>query len=148
MTDQSRCVDYRDKPGHDTVGLFPWRGVDAPPILIEAILQERLESAMAKKTKKTRKKVTAKAAKKSKALKKKAAKKKTAKRKTAITKKRRKVAAKKKPAPKKVRKPPPESFAHKVEHEVEDVVTEIADIFTDAERLHQKLDPGISREPE
>ena len=64
------------------------------------------------------------------------------------TKKRRKVAAKKKPAPKKVRKPPPESLVHKVEHEVEDVVTEIADIFTDAERLHQKLDPGISREPE
>jgi hypothetical protein len=98
---------------------------------------------MAKKTKKTRKRA-AKATRKSKALKKK----KGAKKKTAMTKKRRKLAAQKKPARKKISKARPESFTHKVEHEVEAVATEIADIFTDAERLHQKLDPGISREPE
>jgi hypothetical protein len=105
---------------------------------------------MAIKKKKTRKRA-AKATRKSKALKKKGAKKstkKTAKKKTAMTKKRRKVAARKKPVHKKISKARPESFTHKVEHEVEAVATEIADIFTDAERLHQKLDPGISREPE
>jgi hypothetical protein len=103
--------------------------------------------AMAKKTKKTRKRTAAKAAKKSKSSKKK---------KAAAAKKGRKLAARKKSKPvankksthKKIRKAPPESFAHKVEHEVEDAVTEVADIFTEAERLHQKLDPGISREPE
>jgi phenylalanyl-tRNA synthetase alpha subunit len=115
-----------------------WRRILAPPILLPALWGR---PAMAKKT---RKKAAAKAAKKSKGLKKK---------KTAAAKKHRKVLArkkskpiaKKKPAHKKLPKPPPpESFPHKVE----DVIKEIADIFTDAERLHQKLDPGVSREPE
>jgi hypothetical protein len=113
-----------------------WRRANAPPILLPALGRP----AMAKKS---RKKAAAKAAKKSKGSKKK---------KAAATKKGRKVsarkkskpAAKKKPARKIIRKPPPESFPHKVE----DVIKEIADIFTDAERLHQKLDPGVSREPE
>ena len=103
---------------------------------------------MAKKKTKTRKRAAAKVAKKSKALKKKGARK-AARKKTAIAKKRGKVAAKKKPARKTIRrKARPESFVHKAEHEVEAVATEIADIFTDAERLHQRLDPDISREPE
>jgi hypothetical protein len=102
------------------------------------------EPAMAKKS---RKRAAAKAAKKSKGSKKK---------KTTAAKKGRKAVARKKfaaktklitkarPARKIIRKPPPESFVHKVE----DVITGIGDIFTDAERLHQKRDPGISREPE
>ena len=91
--------------------------------------------------------------KKSKILtKKKAARKKAAKKKSAIAKKRRKVAAqkkskpiaKKKPAEKKISTQPPESFPHKVA----DAVTAVVDILTDAERLHHKLDPGVSNEPE
>ena len=42
------------------------------------------------------------------------------------------------------RKPPPESLLHKIEGEF----TAILDTLTDAERLHEKLDPGVSREPE
>jgi hypothetical protein len=99
--------------------------------------------------KKSRKRAAVKAARKSKVSKKKkaAAAKKGRK---AVARKKSKPAAKKKlvararPARKTIRKPPPESFAHKVE----DVVKEIADIFTDAERLDQKLNPGVSREPE
>ncbi len=40
--------------------------------------------------------------------------------------------------------PPPESLSHKIAGAVGAVV----DIFTDAERLHHKLEPGISNEPE
>jgi len=104
--------------------------------------------------KKTRKRVASKAAKKSKAL----TGKKGAKKKAAVTKKRRKIAARKKSKPvakkkliakktpgrKKIRKAPPESFLHKVD----DVFTAVVDTLTDAERLHHKLDPGVSREPE
>jgi hypothetical protein len=99
--------------------------------------------------KKTRKKSAAKAAK---------TRKKTAKRKNAVARKSRKVAARKKSkpvasktliakeraAPKTIRKPPPGGLLH----EVEEIVTEVGDIFSDAEQLHQRLDPGISREPE
>jgi hypothetical protein len=99
--------------------------------------------------KKTRKKSAAKAAK---------TRKKTAKRKNAVARKSRKVAARKKSkpvasktliakeraAPNTIRKPPPGGLLH----EVEEVVTEVGDIFSDAEQLHQRLDPGISREPE
>ena len=104
--------------------------------------------------KKTRKKSAAKAAKKSKT----ATRKKTAKKKNAVARKSRKVAARKKSkpvasktliakeraAPKTIRKPPPGGLLH----EVEEIVTEVGDIFSDAEQLHQRLDPGISREPE
>ena len=109
---------------------------------------------MAKKTHKT---AAAKATKTSKGL----TKKKGAKKKGAVakkTKKTRKVAAQKKSKPiakkkliakkalarKKIRKPPPESFVHKVE----DAFTAVVDTLTDAERLLQKLDPAASREPE
>jgi len=95
--------------------------------------------------KKTRKRVASKAARKSKAATKKA-------KKAAPTKKRRKAAAQKKskpavskkPAAKKVRTPRPESLPERVA----DVFTAIVDTLTDAERLHHKLDPGVSREPE
>jgi hypothetical protein len=40
--------------------------------------------------------------------------------------------------------PPPESLSHKIANAVGAVV----DNFTDAERLHHKVDPGISNEPE
>ena len=142
-------MDTRVKPAYDTVRMFLWRGANArpilPPLRLAAILRQRPGSAMAKKT---RKRAAAKAAKKSKAL----IRKKRAKKKTAVAKKRRKAAAwkkskpvaKKTPVRKKIRQPPPESFPHKVE----DVATEIVDILTDAERLHRKLDPGVSREPE
>ncbi len=94
----------------------------------------------------TGKRAASKATKKAKAL---------TKKKDAVTKKRRKVAAPKKSKPiakekkkklagKKIRKPPPESFADKVA----DAFTAIVDTLTDAERLHHKLDPGVSREPE
>jgi hypothetical protein len=39
---------------------------------------------------------------------------------------------------------PPESLPHKIA----DAVTAVVDILTDAERLHRKLDPGVSNEPE
>jgi hypothetical protein len=97
-------------------------------------------SAMAKKV---RKKAASKATKKSRALPKK---------KGAVTKKKRKAAAKKKSKPiakkkltrKKIRKPPPESLRD----EVAGAFTAVVDTLTDAERLHHKLDPGVSREPE
>ncbi len=98
--------------------------------------------------KKTRKRTAAKVTKKPKILtKKKTARKKAAKKKSAISKKRRKVAAQKKSKPiakKKISMQPPESFPHKVA----DAFTAIVDILTDAERLHHKLDPGVSNEPE
>jgi hypothetical protein len=96
--------------------------------------------------KKSRKKAAAKATKKTKALTKKKAAKKSAKKTIAVTKKRRKTAAPKKPIAKKAaaRKPLPESLLHKIEGEF----TALVDTLTDAEHLHQKLDPGVSREPE
>jgi hypothetical protein len=114
-----------------------------------AIFQQTLGPVMAKKT---RKKAAAKAAKKSKGLKKKAAA--TKKGRKAAARKKSKPAAKKKliakarPARRKIRKPPPVSFPQKVEREAEDIIRGIGDIFSDAEQLHQKLDPGVSREPE
>lgn len=39
---------------------------------------------------------------------------------------------------------PPESLTHKIA----DAVTAVVDILTNAERLHRKLDPGVSNEPE
>ena len=47
-------------------------------------------------------------------------------------------------AGKTVTAPPRESLSHKIESAVAAVV----DIFTDAERLHHKLEPDISNEPE
>ena len=133
--------------------MFPWRGANAPSIrVMAAILRERLGSAMAKKT---RKSTAAKATKKSKA----STRKKGAKTKGAVSKKRRKVAAQRKKskplakkniknkktlARKKIRKPPPESFSEKVA----EAFTAVVDTLTDAERLHHKLDPDVSREPE
>jgi hypothetical protein len=112
-----------------------WRGTDAPSILSAAILRETLGSAMAKKA---RKKPASKAAKKSKGFKKKGA----------MSKKKRKAAAKKKSKPVAKKrlgsKPPPKSFPGKVAG----AFTALADTLTDAERLHHKLDPGVSREPE
>ena len=97
--------------------------------------------------KKTHKRAAAKAAKKSKAL----TRKKGAKKKSAATAKPRKAAAphkskpaKKKPVRHKIAEPPPKSFPEKVAG----AFTAVVDILTDAERLHHKLDPGVSREPE
>jgi hypothetical protein len=104
--------------------------------------------------KKTRKKTASKAGKKIKAL----TRKKAAKKKIAVTKKSRKAAAAKKskpvakktavaktrPAATKASAPPPESLPHKIAG----AFTAVVDILTDAERLHHKLDPGISNEPE
>lgn len=100
---------------------------------------------------KKKRKAAAKAAKTSKA------KRKVAKKKTAIAKKRGTLAARKrkpvvtkaavqaKPAEgKKAGAPPPESLSHKIGSAVGAVI----DILTDAERLHHKLEPGISNEPE
>jgi hypothetical protein len=96
------------------------------------------------------KKSRRKAAKKSKAATKKKGVATKKKRKIAVRKKsspavRKKLVAKKKPAGKKATTPsPPESISRKVAGAFNAVV----DVFTDAERLHQKLDPDISREPE
>ena len=119
--------------------------------------------------KKKRKKATAKVAKTTKALakkkttkalaKKKAAKRKTAGKKIAVAKKRPKTAVAtqaksvaKKPvvkapaqsAPGTKAAAPPETLSHKIA----DAVGAVVDIFTDAERLHHKLEPDISNEPE
>ncbi len=112
--------------------------------------------------KRTRKKAAAIATKKSTVLtRKKSAKAKNAKaknagRKAATAKQRRKVATKvaapkksapvpkTKAAPEKAASPSRKSFVEKVEGAVGAMV----DIFTDAERLHRRLDPGISNEPE
>lgn len=71
-----------------------------------------------------------------------------AKKKGAVTKKKRKIATRKKFKPSAARKitrrRPPETLLEKVE----DAFTAVADTLTDAERLHRKLDRGISREPE
>ena len=44
--------------------------------------------------------------------------------------------------------PPPKSFVQKVEQKIEGAVAAAIDILTDAERLHHKLEPGISQTPE
>lgn len=127
--------------------------------------KKRKRTAKAAKT--TKASAKQKAAKK-KSVKKKTAKKKTAKKKTAVAKiLRKRVPAKKsksganrlaktpvkKPAAMTTAKtaaggkpvaPPPESLSHKIANAVGAVV----DVFTDAERLHHKLEPGISNEPE
>ena len=98
--------------------------------------------------KKRRKKAAARATKSAKVT----AKRTSAKTKAAIAKTRRKVAAPKpsrpvaakKPERKPIAKPRPESFAKKVAH----AFTAVVDTLTDAERLHHKLDPGVSPEPE
>ena len=43
---------------------------------------------------------------------------------------------------------PPRSFVQKVEQKIEGAVEAAIDILTDAERLHHKLDPGVSPIPE
>lgn len=43
---------------------------------------------------------------------------------------------------------PPRSFVQKVEQKIEGAVAAAVDILTDAERLHHKLEPGISQIPE
>jgi hypothetical protein len=55
-----------------------------------------------------------------------------------------KVIARKKSTGKKNRKPPPQSIPQMVEG----AFTAVLDTLSDAERLHRKLDPGVSREPE
>lgn len=55
-----------------------------------------------------------------------------------------KVAAKRKPIRKRVARKQPESFSHKVA----DVFKTVVDTLVDAEQLHHKLDPEVSREPE
>ena len=40
------------------------------------------------------------------------------------------------------------SLLRKVENKVAGAFRAVADTLTDAEQLHEKLDPGISREPE
>jgi len=99
--------------------------------------------------KKTRKKATAKAAKTSKAA---------SKKKGATTKGRKSAAPRKskslaRPAAKPVAAPKPTepakpSFLKRVEKKAASLFTGIADTLADAEQLHEKLDPGVSREPE
>jgi hypothetical protein len=110
--------------------------------------------------KKTRTKAAAKAAKLKASSKKKAAKKKTVAKKVAtkmaITTKGRKAVAPKKSKP--VAKPaaktkpageqPHQSLLERVEKKIAGAFTAVADTLTDAEQLHEKLDPGVSREPE
>ncbi len=50
--------------------------------------------------------------------------------------------------PKTATDPAKPSLFERVEKKAENLFTEVADTLTEAERLHQKLDPGISREPE
>jgi hypothetical protein len=104
--------------------------------------------------KKARKQAAAKVAKRS--TKKKSAKKKSAGRKAAVAKKRRKVAAKvsapkkfqpiseAKPAAKAAVPPPRKTIVERLEG----AVGAVADIFTDAEQLHHRLDPDPSRDPD
>jgi hypothetical protein len=109
--------------------------------------------------KKARKQAAAKVAKRStkkKSAKKKSAKKKSAGRKAAVAKKRRKVAAKvsapkkfqpiseAKPAAKAAVPPPRKTIVERLEG----AVGAVADIFTDAEQLHHRLDPDPSRDPD
>jgi hypothetical protein len=102
-------------------------------------------SAMVKKT---RKKSAAKAAKKAKA----SSKTKGAKKKAAPAKSRRKVAARKKSKPAANKKPAGKKVHKSLLKEIEDKVSgafhAIVDTFTDADRLHHQLDPGVSKEPE
>jgi hypothetical protein len=49
-----------------------------------------------------------------------------------------------KPAPRKAARPPHKSFVQRVEG----AFGAVADILTDAEQLHHRLEPGISNEPE
>ena len=47
------------------------------------------------------------------------------------------------------KKPPAQpSLLRKVENKVAGAFRAVTDTLTDAEQLHEKLDPGISREPE
>jgi hypothetical protein len=50
--------------------------------------------------------------------------------------------------PKPATDPAKPSLFKRVEKKAENLLTGIADTLTDAEQLHEKLDPGISREPE
>jgi hypothetical protein len=141
----------------------PWCGAVAALILALGVIQRATSGE--KMAKKKRKKATAKAAKRTKALatkalaKKKTAKKKITGKKIAVAKKRPKTKAAtqtkssaKKPATKAPARSgpgtkagaPPETLSHKIAGAVSAVV----DIFTSAERLHHKLEPDISNEPE
>jgi len=110
--------------------------------------------------KKARKKVAAKASKPvRRAAKRKAAVAKS-RRKSATAKKAKPVAKKAKPVAKQAKPtaakpivaqqpaPPPKSFVQRVEQKIEGAVAAAVDILTDAERLHHKLEPGISQTPE
>ena len=55
-----------------------------------------------------------------------------------------KLAAKRKPARKRVAQKKPEAFSRKVA----DAFKAVVDTLVDAEQLHHKLDPEVSREPE
>jgi hypothetical protein len=126
-------------------------------LLFAIILRETRGTAMAKKT---RTKAAAKAAKPKASSKKKAAKKKPVAKKAAakiaVTTKSLKAAAPKKSKPvaepaaktKPAGEQPHQSLLERVEKKVAGAFTAVADILTDAEQLHQKLDPGVSREPE
>jgi hypothetical protein len=112
---------------------------------------------MAKKTRRktaSRSAKTLKPAGKKKKTKSKTAKQKSTNKKAAVAKTRRTAAAKPakkskpavqaKPAPKKAVRPPQKTFVQRVEG----AFGAVADILTDAEQLHHRLDPGISKEPE
>jgi len=97
--------------------------------------------------KKTRKQAAAKAAKAAKSMRKTGGAKKPAAARSGrkVTAPRKvKAGARKRPAGKKIQK----SFLKDVERKVAGAVTGLVDTLTDAERLHQQLDPGISNEPE
>jgi hypothetical protein len=104
--------------------------------------------------KKTRKKAAAKAAKTAKTSSKKkvAQKKAVAKKfttKAATAKSPKATVPKKPPAPSNLAsKPAQPSLLRKVENKVAGAFRAITDTLVDAEQLHEKLDPGISREPE
>jgi hypothetical protein len=124
--------------------------------------------------KKKRKKATAKAAKTTKALakkksvQKKVAKKKVIRKKIAVAKNRRKLTTADKsksvaktadktadkttvaktPAITAAGQKPAAPHRESLPHKIESAVAAVVDIFTDAERLHHKLEPDISNEPE
>ena len=111
----------------------PWRKI-ATPLRLHA-LQTCITWGLPM-ARKARKKSAAKAKKKPTAVSKK-------KRRT-VTKKKSKAAARKKAARKTNPKPKPKGVVGTIVADIEAVV----DTLTDAERLHRKLEPHVSREPE
>jgi hypothetical protein len=159
--------EARDVPNPPPGWNARWRRSGTPP-MVDSISRETKESAMAKrkrkktaaKAKKGKKKVVAKTAAKTKNVK--AGAKKSTKTKSTKTKaktaavKKRKLAAKPaapKPAARVAKvtpaAPKPAAPPHKsIVERIEGAAAAVVDVFTSAERLHQRLDPGISREPE